>query len=70
MKLWELVDKKVERVLNNGKVVTGIVSDWTDDYTSISGDQEITIDTRIYAESDYKSIKVLNEEQHLAAVSD
>lgn len=61
MKLWELVGKKVRLVLNNDKVVEGEVRDWTDDYTSISEEEEIVIGSRIYAESDYKSIEVIEE---------
>ncbi len=61
MKLWELVGKKVRLVLNNDKVVEGEVRDWTDDYTSISEEEEIVIGSRIYAESDYKSIEVIKE---------
>lgn len=61
MKLWELVGKKVRLVLNNGKVVEGEITDWTDDYTSISDEEEIVIGTRIYAESDYKSIEIIGK---------
>lgn len=61
MKLWELVGKKVRLVLNDNNVVEGEVRDWTDDYTSISEEEEIVIGSRIYAESDYKSIEVIEE---------
>lgn len=61
MKLWELVGKKVRLVLNNGKVVEGEIKDWTDDYTSISEEEEIVIGARIYAESDYKSIEIIEK---------
>ena len=58
LKLWEYVGKMVELELVNGKKVTGKVIDWTDDYTSISGEQEISIGSRIYAESDFKTIEL------------
>lgn len=61
MKLWDLVGKKVRLILNDGKVVDGIILDWTDDYTSISGQEEITVGNQIYAESDFKSIEIIKE---------
>lgn len=61
MKLWELVGKKVRLILNNDKIIEGEIRDWTDDYTSVSGEEEITIGTTIYAESDFKSIEQIEK---------
>ncbi|MDK1716625.1 4-hydroxy-3-methylbut-2-enyl diphosphate reductase [Dellaglioa algida] len=58
LKLWEYVDQEVVLTLINGNKVKGKVIDWTDDETSISGEQEISIGSHIYAKSDFKNIKL------------
>ncbi|MBO1306551.1 4-hydroxy-3-methylbut-2-enyl diphosphate reductase [Enterococcus sp. 669A] len=61
MKLWELVGKHARLTFNNGEIIEGEILDWTDDYTSISGEEEIVIGTCIYAESDYKTIEIIEK---------
>ena len=61
MHLWNYEGKKVELILKDGKIVTGKVKFWNDDFDSCSGEEELVIGSKIYAESDFKSIEVIKE---------
>lgn len=61
LELWEYVGKTVKLKHISGKKITGKVIDWTDGYTSVSGEEEISIGSAIYAESDLKSIKLIED---------
>lgn len=59
-RLWELVDKKVKRTLTNDEVVIGMVESWDDPDSMLSGEQEITINYFSYADSEIKTIEIID----------
>lgn len=61
LKLWEYVSETVKLELMNGKIIKGLVRFWNDEEDTEDGEDEIVIGHNIYALSQIKSIKRIEE---------
>lgn len=61
MKLWEYLDTKVRITLDDGKIIEGIVDDYTDDYGAGEEYDSITIGNYYYPEDQIEKIEIIND---------